>query len=398
MLSLSKKLESVEESQTLATAARAKQLRGSGVDVISLTAGEPDFSTPRHVKDSAIRAIEGDFTHYTANQGTRELVDAIIQKFDRENDLRFGPDQVLVSTGAKQSIYNVLQAICNPGDEVIILSPYWVSYPEMVKLADAIPIIVKSGIAEGFRPDVKKIREAITPRTKAIILNSPGNPSGIAYSRGELSSLAGAIQETGIFVISDEIYEKVIFDQNKHYSIGAFDNVRDQVITVNGVSKAYAMTGWRIGFAGGPGAVMQVAAKVQSQATSNANSIAQKATVAALNGDQSETHRMTEEFQKRRDLVWACLSEIPRLELVRPEGAFYILLGVGRFYGRSASGRTINNSTTMADYLLERHGVALVPGIAFGADDCVRLSYACSRTELQRGLEKISGGLRQLLT
>jgi len=396
MLTVSRKLRQVEESQTLALAAKAKRLIESGVDVVSLTAGEPDFATPRHVKEAAIKAIEADFTHYTANQGINELIQAIIRKFSSENDLHFEPDQVLVSTGAKQSIFNALQAICNTGDEVVLLSPYWVSYPEMVKLADAKPVVVPLPIENGFRPDVRKLRQAISPKTKAIIVNSPGNPTGVVYTQSEIEDIAQIVKQTGIYVISDEIYEKVIYDGHRHFSIGAIKSIRDQVITVNGVSKAYAMTGWRIGYMGGPREVIELAGRLQSQVTSNATSISQKATVAALAGSQRDIDTMVAEFKRRRDFVIDALSSIRDVRVTIPGGAFYVFFGVKTLYGRKHGTHAIKNSVDMAQYLLEYHRVALVPGFAFGADECVRMSYACSMGALEKGLKRIKEGLGNL--
>lgn len=391
MLPVSEKVERGEESQTLAFAAKARQMKESGIDVVSLTAGEPDFPTPRHVKDAAIRAIEENFTHYTANQGIPELLLAISRKFERDNDLRFGPQEILVSTGAKQSIFNALQAICNPGDEVIVLSPYWVSYPEMVRLVDAIPVIVPTTFAGGFKPQASDVQKALSRKTKAIILNSPCNPTGAVYSRDHIAPLVPLIKESGIYVLSDEIYENIRFEGRIHTSIGSFDDIRSQVITINGVSKAYAMTGWRIGYMGGPRHVIQAAAKVQSQVTSNAASISQKAALAALEGDTSDVEAMAMEFKRRRDFVHESLSNVPALQVFLPEGAFYFFLGVGSFYGGSLA-----DSEMLTNYLLEQWHVALVPGGAFGADDCIRLSYACSMPELAKGMDRIKKGLEEI--
>jgi aspartate aminotransferase len=396
MLTVSRKLQQVEESQTLALSAKARTMKESGIDVVSLTAGEPDFPTPRHVKEAAIRAIESDFTHYTANQGIAELIQAIVKKFSTENDLHFEPSQILVSTGAKHSIFNALQAICNKGDEVVIFSPYWVSYPEMVKLADATPVIVPTTIENGFKPDMRKLRQAINQKTKALILNSPGNPTGAVYTASEIEDIARMVRDAGIFVISDEIYEKVIYDGNLHVSIGALKTVRDQVITVNGVSKAFAMTGWRIGYMGGPSPVIELAARIQSQATSNATSISQKATVAALNGPQDDVEMMVREFIRRRDHVIDALSSIQGVTVSSPGGAFYVFFGLKSFYGRRYKGQLIRNSADMARYLLEHHHVAMVPGFAFGADDCMRMSFACSMADLDKGLSRIRTGVEEL--
>ena len=396
MLTLSTKIRNIEESQTLALTAKAKRMKDSGLDVVSLTAGEPDFPTPRHVKEAAIKAIEANFTKYTSNSGITELLDGIIKKFSIDNDLHFERDQIIVSAGAKQSIYNVLQAICNKGDEVVFFSPYWVSYPEMVKLADATPVVVPTSIDNQFKPDLKRLRNAVHAKTKALILNSPNNPTGAVFTRSELEDIAEIVRDANIFVISDEIYEKVMYDGNKHFSIGSIKSIRDNVITVNGVSKAYSMTGWRIGYAGGPLAVMEAAARVQSQVTSNANSIAQKATVAALNGGISDLAAMVEEFKIRRDFAYEKLRAIPGITVTQPGGAFYFLFDVSKFYGKKNNGQLVKNSADMGTYLLDHHHVASVPGVAFGDDRCLRISYACSMTELGRGMERIRKGLEAL--
>ncbi len=396
MPTLSTKLRTIEESQTLLLAAKARRMKAEGLDVVDLTAGEPDFPTPRHVKEAAIKAIEANFTKYTPNNGTPELIDAIIHKFSHDNDLHFERDQIVVSSGAKQSIFNVLQAICNKGDEVVLFSPYWVSYPEMIKMADAKPVIVPTRIEEGFRPNIRKLRQAIHAKTKALILNTPSNPTGVAFTRSELEEIGEVVRQTGIFVISDEIYEKVMYDGNTPFSIGAIKAIRDMVITVNGVSKAYSMTGWRIGYGGGPRAVMQASAKVQSQVTSGANSIAQKATLAALTGPTSAIRTMVEEFERRRDFAHSKLSGIPHLTVPLPGGAFYFFFDVSKYYGKHHNGRRILSSAGMAAYLLEEHRVAVVPGDAFGDDRCLRASYACSMTELEKGVERIARGLETL--
>lgn len=396
MPTLSTKLRTIEESQTLRLAAKARRMKADGLDVADLTAGEPDFPTPRHVKEAAIKAIEANFTKYTPNTGTPELIDAIIRKFSSDNDLHFERDQIVVSAGAKQSIFNVLQAICNRGDEVVLFSPYWVSYPEMVKMADAKPVIVPTRIEDGFRPNIRKLRQAINARTKALILNSPSNPTGVTFTRSELEDIGEVVRQTGIFVISDEIYEKVAYDGHKSFSIGSIRSLRDLVITVNGVSKAYSMTGWRIGYAGGPRAVMEAAAKVQSQVTSGANSIAQKATLAALTGPSSDIYAMVDEFKRRRDFVHGKLSRVPQVTVPLPGGAFYVFFDVSKYFGRQFKGQRIFGSTAMATYLLEEHHVALVPGEAFGEDACLRASYACSMSELEAGVERIARGLEAL--
>jgi aspartate aminotransferase len=389
-------MQEIHESQTLALTVKAKRMQEAGIDVVSLTVGEPDFPTPRHVKEAAIKAIESNFTRYTANQGTAELINAIIQKFSTENSLQFEPDQILVSTGAKQSIHHALQAICNKGDEVVILSPHWVSYPEIVKLVDAVPRFVQRSIRDDFRPDVRKLRRAINQKTKAIILNSPCNPTGVVYTQSELEDIAAIARDAGVFIISDEIYEKVMYEGHKHFSVGSIKSIRDQVITVNGVSKAYAMTGWRIGYMGGPRSVIEAAAKVQGQITNNANSIAQKATIAALNGSTNDLDMMVNEFKLRRDFAYETLSALRDVEVNKPAGAFYFFFSVAKLYGRKFNGARILNSADMARYLLERHNVALVPGFAFGDDSCVRMSYACGMADLEKGLQRIKLGLESL--
>ncbi len=398
MLTLSRKVQCVEESQTLALTARAKRMKDSGIDVVSLTAGEPDFPTPRHIKEAAIKAIEANFTRYTASEGAPDLIQSIIKKFSLENDLHFEAGQILVSTGAKQCIYNALQAICNKGDEVVIISPYWVSYPEMLKLVDAVPVLVKTTLEQKFTPDVRSIRKAINQKTKALILNSPNNPTGAIYSRSLFEEIAAVVKDTGIFVISDEIYEKVMYDDQRHCSIGSLKSVRDHVITVNGVSKAFSMTGWRIGYMGGPPAVMEAAKKFQSQVTSNANSIAQRAAVAALSGSMNDLDTMVAEFKRRRDFVLESLSAIRGVTVAAPPGAFYVFFGVASFYGRKFNGTLIKNSADMSEYLLQQHHVATIPGFAFGDDTCLRISYACSMSELEIGMKRLKAGLEQLQT
>jgi aspartate aminotransferase len=391
MRTLSRKVQEINISQTLAFTMKARSLKESGIDVVSLTAGEPDFATPPLVKDAAVRAIVSDFTHYTPNQGTRELIQAIIQKFEAENRLRFSPDQILVSSGAKHSVFNALEAICNPEDEVLLFSPYWVSYPEMVRLADGVPVVVPTSMEEGYRPDADRLENAITRRSKAIILNSPANPTGIVYTEEELDAIATVARRHDLYIISDEIYEKVLFDSCRHLSIGALRGMQDHVLTVNGVSKAYAMTGWRIGYMGGPAPVIEAAAKVQSQVTSNANSIAQKAAQAALTTFLPEVEFMRREFERRRDAGIGWLSSIKGVDVLRPQGAMYFFFGVRNFLGAS-----VRTSTELALYLLERFHVGVVPGAAFGDDGCLRISFACTLDELREGVERIKRGLQEL--
>ncbi|MBI3111457.1 MAG: pyridoxal phosphate-dependent aminotransferase [Ignavibacteriales bacterium] len=397
MRPLSKKVASLEKSQTLALSARAKKLQAEGVDVVSLTAGEPDFPTPEVVKQAAIMAIHENFTKYTANQGIPELLKAISFKLQKENNLRFEPSQVLVSCGAKHSVYNALCSICNKGDEVIIPSPYWVSYPEMVKLVDAVPVLVKTSPRNQFKITPAQLRKAVTRRTKAFILNSPCNPTGAVYTREELIALAKVIEKTDLYVLSDEIYEKVLFDGMKHFSIGSVDAIRDQVVTINGVSKAYSMTGWRIGYLAAAKAIVEGAEKVQSQMTSNATSIAQKAAYAAISNDLSaEISMMVGEFDKRRQFLIKAFKTIKGLEFIYPQGAFYLFFNVKAYLKTVVDGKKLKTSDDLCEFMLTKHHVAMVPGTGFGDSNWVRMSYACSMQELEKAVDRLKKGFSQL--
>lgn len=393
---LSRKILEIEESQTLAFSQKARLLQEAGRDVVSLTAGEPDFPTPRHIKEAAIRAIEADFSHYTANQGTPDLIEAVRDKFSADNGLHFSPSQIIASSGAKQSIYNALRALLNPGDEVVIPVPYWVSYPAMVRLADGHPVFASPRPGGGFRPDPRAIRNAVGPKTRVLILNTPCNPTGVVMTPAELEEIAAIVRETGIAVISDEIYEKVVFDGRRHMSIGAIKSIAGQVVTVNGVSKAYAMTGWRLGYMGGPEEVIRAAAKVQGQVTNHPNAIAQKATIAALRGPQGPIEEMTEEFRRRRDYVAGRLAVLQRLRVRPPDGAMFFFFNVEGYFGSASPAGPIRNALDCVMHLLERHHVALVPGDGFGDPRCVRLSFACSMRELEKGLDRVVAGLKEL--
>jgi aspartate aminotransferase len=394
--SLSKKVAKAEASQTLALTALAKKMKSEGIDVVSLTAGEPDFPTPRHIKDAAIKAIEGNQTKYTVNAGIPELRSAIAQKLKRDNNLNFEPSQILVSNGAKHSIFNTLAAICNKGDEVIIPAPYWVSYPEMVKLVDAKPVILKTTEKTDFKITALQLKKAITPKTKALILCSPSNPTGSVYSQNELEALGEVVRKSGIFVISDEIYEKVIYDGEKHFSIGSIDAIRDQVITVNGVSKAYSMTGWRIGYIGATKSIFEAAEKVQSQTTSNPASISQWAALAAISGPENEVQAMTAEFLKRRDFIYSAITSIPGVTSAKPKGAFYLFPNVSGFFGKSFNGTKIKSGDDVTQYLLKEARVVTVPGSGFGAITNLRLSYACSMNELEKAVNRMKDAFSKL--
>lgn len=394
--SLSKKVARAEASQTLALTALAKKLKSEGVDVVSLTAGEPDFPTPRHIKDAAIKAIEDNFTKYTINAGIPELRTAIVEKLKRDNGITVSAARILVSNGAKHSIFNALQAICNKNDEVIIPAPYWVSYPEMVKLVDGIPVILKTTEKTDFKITAAQLKKAITKKTKALILCSPSNPTGSVYTPDELKAIAKIIHSSGIYVIADEIYEKVIYDGAVHFSLGSLPEISEQVITVNGVSKAYSMTGWRIGFLAAAQSVVDAAEKVQSQVTSGPNSIAQKAAHAAFAGNDDEVRKMTAEFKHRRDYIHAALTAIPGVTSTMPGGAFYLFPNVSSFYGKSYNGFKVKNSDDMAQYLIKEAQVVTVPGSGFGANNNIRLSYACSMQELEKAASRMKDALAKL--
>jgi len=396
MKTLSRKVQDLEESQTLTLTEAANRLKASGVDIVSLTAGEPDFPTPAHVKIAAIQAIEENFTHYTPLRGIPPLLKAIVAKFERDNNLHFEPSQILVSVGAKHSIFNALQAVCNKGDEVVIPAPFWVSYPEMVKLVDARPVIVQTLSASNFKITARQLKKAVNEKTKALLLNTPSNPTGAVYSQGELEELADVVHDTGIFVIADEIYEKVVYSPARHFSIGSIRQIKDQVITVNGVSKAYAMTGWRIGYLGASNAVVEAAAKVQSQTTSNATSISQRAAVAALSGHANDVEGMVREFERRRDFLVAEFSKIPGIDVVNPQGSFHLFPSIKPLLGKKVKGMPIRNDADFCHYLIEQEHLALVPGSAFGIPDHVRLSYATSMSELEKGVERFRSGCRKL--
>ncbi len=391
--SLSRKIANLEESQTLRLSARARKMRAEGIDVVSLTAGEPDFPTPQQVKEAAIRAIREDFTKYTANEGIPELRQAIAQKFRDDNDLHFEPSEILVSSGAKHCVFNALQALCNKGDEVIIPAPYYVSYPEIVKLVDAVPVIVQTSVDNNFKMTPAQLRKAITKKTKAMIFCSPSNPTGTVYTPKEMSHLAEVVASTSIFVISDEIYEKIVYDGHRHTSIGSFDSVRDQVITINGVSKVFSMTGWRIGYMGARKEIIQAAEKVQSQTTSNASSISQKAALAALSSDlKAEVAGMVHEFDRRRKFLTGEMMKVKELQFVQPEGAFYLFFSIKPFLKSRVNSHTIRTGEELADYFLNEHNVAMVPGSGFGAQHWMRISYACSMDDLQKAVRRLHVG------
>ena len=396
MMSISKKVDRIEESQTIAMTSLARRLKSEGKNVISLSAGEPDFPTPENIKLAAIKAIQNNFTKYTQNEGTPELREAVAEKFRSENGLDVTASNILISSGGKHSIYNALQAICDPGDEVIVPSPYWVSFPEMVKLVDAIPIILQTREEAGFTFGAEDIEPLLTKKTKAIIINSPSNPTGGVLDETTLQGIAELAARNNFYIISDEIYEKIVYDGCKHFSIGSVPGVQEHVITASGVSKAYSMTGWRIGFMAASERIIKSAAKIQSQMTSNASSISQEAALEALRGTQSEIEKMRLAFQRRRDLMLEKLSKIDGLHTTKPTGAFYFFPSIKTFIGKKHNGTVMNNSHDVAHYLLAEAQVALVPGGAFGSDNHIRISYAYSEPELIEAADRIDSALDKL--
>lgn len=385
---LTKRVLSMEESQTMRITGLAKKMKAEGKDVVSLSAGEPDFPTPDFVNEAGIAAIKAGFTRYTQNSGIPELKSAIQAKLSRENGLCYDASEIIVSNGGKQTLINAILALVEEGDEVIIPAPYWVSFPEMVRLAGGTPVTVTCTGETGYKMTPEQLQAAITPNTKALILNSPSNPSGAVYSEKEVRALMQVLEGKGIFVISDEMYDRITYGCEP-FSPGMVDSMRDWVIVSNGVSKAYSMTGWRIGYLAGPEWLIKACDKIQSQTTSNPNSIAQKAAVAALNGDQSVVEERRLEFQKRRDYMHKALNEIPGVEAALPEGAFYIFPSVKGVLGKTFGGKVMNTSADVAEYLLVEHNVATVPGDAFGSPENLRLSYAASIDELKVAVERI---------
>jgi len=393
-ISLSQRVQRVKPSPTLAVTARAAELRAAGKDIIGLGAGEPDFDTPEHIRQAAIRAIERGDTRYTAVDGTAALKNAIINKFRRDNGLDYQPDQVLVSCGGKQSFYNLVQALLNPGDEVIIPAPYWVSYPDMVRLADGEPVIIKAGLEQRFKISPEQLQAAITPRTRLVVINSPSNPTGVAYSRDELRALAEVLlRHPPVLVATDDMYEHILWSDEPFSNIlNVCEELYPRTIVLNGVSKAYAMTGWRIGYAGGPKKLIQAMKKVQSQSTSNPASISQAAAQEALDGDQSCIAPMLKAFRARHDFVVQALNDIPGVRCAKADGTFYSFPDVSAVIKRLEG---VNDDVELAEYLLREAGVALVPGSAFGAPGHVRLSFATSMKVLEDALGRLQRALAE---
>ncbi len=397
-MKLASRVAKVKPSETLAITAKANALRAQGRDVIGFGAGEPDFDTPDHIKKAAIKAIDAGFTKYTPVGGTDELKDAIINKLNVDNHLEYKRSQVVVSCGAKHTLYNLAQALFEEGDEVIIPAPYWVSYPDIVVLAGGTPVILNTLEKDGFKMKPDQLKSSLTRRTKAIVFNGPSNPTGAAYSPDELKALADVLLNTDIFIISDDIYEKILYANFSFTNMAMVEpRLKNRTIVVNGVSKAYAMTGWRIGYAAGPDEIIGAIGKIQSQNTSNPASISQKASVAALNGDQEVVAMMVGEFKKRRDYIVEALNDIPGIHCLTPEGAFYVFPNVSGIYGLSFSGEKIFNSTDFIEYLLDEANVATVPGAAFGSDNHIRLSYATSLKNIEEGVKRIKNAVAKLV-
>jgi aspartate aminotransferase len=385
---LSHRVQSVKPSATLAITARAGELKSQGKDIIGLGAGEPDFDTPAHIKQAAIEAIQAGFTKYTAVDGTPGLKQAIIAKFERDNNLKYVPNQILVSSGGKQSFFNLAQAYLNPGDEVIIPAPYWVSYPDMVLLAEGKPVIIQAGLEAGFKITPEQLRAAITPKTRMMVFNSPSNPTGVAYTKSELAALGEVLLEhPEILIASDDMYEHILWaDESFTNIVNACPGLYDRTVVMNGVSKAYSMTGWRIGYCGGPEWLIKAMKKVQSQSTSNPASISQAAAEAALNGDQGCINEMLEAFKQRHDFVVAELNRIKGVKCLPSQGAFYSFPDMR---GAIESLEGVSDDLELAEYLLNEAGVALVPGSAFGQPGYMRLSFATSMENLENALQRI---------
>ena len=390
---LSDRINSLPASATLTMAAKARELKSQGVDIIGLSLGEPDFNTPEFIKDAAIQAVKDNYNSYSPVDGYADLKEAICNKFKRDNGLDYKPSQVVVSTGAKQSIANLCMVLLNPGDEVLLPAPYWVSYSAIATLAEAKSIIIPSSIETDFKITPEQLEAAITPKTKLVMFNSPNNPSGTIYTEAEYRALGKVLEKyPDIYILSDEIYELINYGK-PHFSIAAIPALYDRTITVNGVAKAFAMTGWRIGYIGAPEWIAKACNKMQGQITSGANCIAQRATIAAVNAPVSEIQYMVDEFKSRRTLILNLLSEIPGLKLNEPDGAFYVFPDVSAYFGKTMKGKTINDANDFALFLLEEANVATVTGDAFGNKDCIRISYAASVENIKEAVKRIANAL-----
>ncbi|MBO5237575.1 MAG: pyridoxal phosphate-dependent aminotransferase [Lachnospiraceae bacterium] len=396
-LTLSNKAKAVKPSSTLAITAKAKELKAKGIDVVGFGAGEPDFNTPDNINNAAIQAIRDGFTKYTPASGIMELKEAISQKFKTFNHLNYTPEQIVISNGGKHSLINVFSAILNPGDEVMIPAPYWLSYPEMVKLQDGIPVAVTTKKENGYKVTVEELEAAFTDKTKALVLNSPCNPTGMLYTKGELEAIAAFVVEKDIYVVADEMYEYLTYDDAEHISIGSLnDEIYARTITVSGVSKSYAMTGWRIGYTGSSLEIAKLMSSVQSHSASNPNSIAQKATVEAINGPQETIQYMKERFDERRKYMVERIAKMPYISCVEPKGAFYVFIDVSEAVAMKYKGEVVGSSAKLADIMINDFNVALIPCEDFGIENHIRLSYAISLENIEKGLDRLEAFLNSL--
>lgn len=387
-MKLSTRIQNIEQPATIAMTQKARELKQQGKNVISLSIGEPDFDTPEFIKEAAIQAIHENYSHYTPISGFPELKEAIINKFKRDNNLVYKPTQIVVSTGAKQSIYNVFQSIINKDDEVIIPVPYWITYADIVKICGGKPILVPTSIENDFKPTLESLEKAVSKNSKAIIFSSPCNPSGSVYTKTELQAIAKFAEKHDLIILSDEIYEHIVYGE-KPTSIAEFPEAYERTVTINGLSKAYAMTGWRIGFIGAPEWIARGCENLQSQVTSGANSIAQRAAIAALNADLSQTKYMIDAFAERRNKMIEISRQIPGFHVKEPKGAFYLFPDVSYWFGKTIKGKTIQNADDLAELFLEEIYVSTVSGSAFGMDNCLRISYAASIDQLEDAMNRI---------
>jgi aspartate aminotransferase len=397
MTQLADRTKLIKPSVTLAIAAKAGKLRSQGVDVVNFSAGEPDFDTPEHIKAAAVDALRKGMTKYTDVKGIEPLREAIAQKYRHEHGLNYRKEDVLVSCGAKHSLYNILQAVVNPGDEVLIPAPYWVSYSDMALLAGGVPRLIPTDESTGFRIKPEQLQAALTPKTRVFLLNSPCNPTGATYDRDQLLAIAGILEKHDCLILADDIYEKIIYDGFEvHNLVTLCPSLKERTLIVNGVSKTYAMTGWRIGYALGPGDVIAAGAKIQSQSTSNPTSIAQAAALEAIRGAQDTVAMMVREFQKRRDVIVERLNGIAGIRCLKPEGAFYVFPNISRLLGKTAKGKQLSSPCDVADYLLDEAKVAGVPGEDFGSQQHIRFSYATSLEDIEKGCTRIRDAVSKL--
>lgn len=396
-LELSEKAANVKPSSTLAITAKAKELKASGRDVVGFGAGEPDFPTPKNICDAAIKAIQDGFTKYTAASGTNELKKAVSDKFKKFNGLDYDTDQIVISNGGKHSLTNIFTALINPGDEVIIPSPFWLSYPEIVKLAGGVPVIVKTKKENGFKLQADELLNAVTEKTKALVLNTPNNPVGSVYTRDELQAIADVAVEKDFYVVSDEMYEYLVYNGLQHVSIASLGKeIYERTITCSGLSKSYSMTGWRIGYTGASKKITKMMSSVQSHQTSNPNSIAQAAALEALTGDQTSVREMHDEFDRRRQYIYKRICAMPHVSTLEPDGAFYAFVDISDVLGRSYKGRRIEKVNDMADILINDYNTAVVPCTDFGWPDHIRLSYAISMESIEKGMDRIESFLNEI--